>query len=81
MEAHPTSKRKNLYLTGTTYARKFFEGGRALRSVLSHDSKLQQMFIERFGDRYRTVGEYYRSYGHKVEIVDISAWVPELTGD
>lgn len=81
MEAHPTSKRKILYLIGTTYARNFFEGGRALPSVLSRGSKLQQMFIERFGDRFRTVGEYYRSYGHKVEIVDISAWVPELIGD
>ena len=81
LEAHPTSKRKHLYLLGTAYARKFLEGGRALQSVMSRDLKLRGMFFERFGDRFRTVGEYYSVHRHKVEIMDISTWVPELVDE
>ena len=76
--AHPTSKRKHLYLLGTEHALKFFEGGRALRSVLSRDQELGRMFFERFGERFRTVGDYYAVHGGEVKIEDISPWVSEL---
>ena len=81
LEAQPTSKRKYLYLLGTGYAKKFLEGGRALESVMSRDSKLRQKFFERFGNQFRTVGEYYAAHRNKVKITDISTWVPELIDD
>ena len=80
LEAHSTSKRKYLYLLGTTHAQKFFEGRRALNSVMSRDHKLRMMFFERFGERFRTVGDYYAAHRLKVGIEDISPWVPELKG-
>ena len=80
LEAHPTSKRKHLYLLGTTHARKFFKGGRALKSVMSRDLKLGRTFFERFGERFQTVGDYYAVYRRKIEIEDMSPWVPELAG-
>ena len=81
LEAHTTPKLKHLYLLGTEHARKFLEGGRALESVLSRDSTLRRKLFERFGDRFRTVSDYYAVHRHKVEIVDISTWVPELVGN
>lgn len=75
---HPTSRRKDLYLLGTEHARKFFKGGRALRSVLSRDQKLRRMFFERFGERFQTVGDYYAAHGGEVKIQDMSPWVSEL---
>lgn len=78
LESNPTPKRKYLYLLGTQHALKFLEGGRALSSVLSRDEKLQRLFYERFGDRYRTVREYFEDHREKVAIVDVSEWLREL---
>jgi hypothetical protein len=75
---HPTVKRKHLYLLGTEHALKFLRGGRALSSVLSRNDKLQKMLIERFGDQFRTVGDYFAAYGRAVQIVDVSPWLSEL---
>lgn len=78
---HPTPKRKHLYLLGVEHALRFFQGGRALSSVLSRDDKLQKFFAERFGDRYRTVREYYAAHASAVQIEDVSPWLSELAGD
>ncbi|SLN72328.1 hypothetical protein [Oceanibacterium hippocampi] len=75
---HPTVKRKYLYLLGTEHAFKFLRGGRALSSVLSRNDKLQKMFVERFGEAFRTVGDYYAVHAGAVEIVDVSPWLSEL---
>jgi hypothetical protein len=78
---HPTPKRKHLYLLGVEHALRFFHGGRALSSVLSRDDKLQRLFAERFGDRFRTVREYYAAHAGAVQIEDVSPWLSELAGD
>lgn len=75
---HPTVKRKYLYLLGTEYALKFLRGGRALSSVLSRNDKLQKMFSERFGDKFRTVRDYFAAHGGAVQIEDVSPWLSEL---
>jgi hypothetical protein len=77
----PTAKRKHLYLLGTHHAIKFLQGGRALTSVLSRNDKLRQMFFGRFGDQFRTVGDYYAVYGGAVQIKDVSPWLSELAED
>lgn len=74
----PTEKRKYLYLLGTDHAAKFLHGGRALSSVLSRNDKLQRIFADRFGDRYRTVGDYYADYAGAVRIEDVSPWLSDL---
>ncbi|KKX33472.1 hypothetical protein YH62_08285 [Rhizobium sp. LC145] len=75
---HPTMKRKHLYLLGTEHAIRFLRGGRAMSSVLSRNSKLQKMFADRFGERFRTVGDYYAVHGNAVQIDDVSSWLSEL---
>ena len=76
---YPTPKRKQLFLLGTHYALKFLQGGRSLKSVLSRNQKVRRMFDERFGKQFKTVGEYFAVYRDKVEIEDVSPWLPELT--
>lgn len=78
LAVHPTVKRKHLYLLGTGHALKFMRGRRALSSVLSRNDKLQKMFSERFGDRFRTVGDYFTAHGGAVQIDDVSPWLSEL---
>ena len=75
---YPTKKRKYLYLLDTEHPRRFFNGGRALSSVLSRNRKLQDDFHRRFGEKYRTVRDYYAVRKDKVILQDISQWVPGL---
>jgi hypothetical protein len=46
--------------------------------VLSRNEKLRKDFIDKFGDRYRTVQDYYLPRKGIVVIQDVSAFVPEL---
>ncbi len=80
MAEQETEKRKFLYVLGTEHPIKFFNGGRALASVLSQNVKLQKQFLEKFQDRYRTVREYYVPRRQDVVIEDVSLFVPELIG-
>ena len=74
----PTDKRKFLYLLGTQHALKFFNGGRALSSVLSKNEKTSTRFRAAYGDRYSTVREFFDDHKDAVMVEDISAWVSAL---
>src|SRR5258708_10345271 len=73
-----TSKEKYLYVLGTEHGEKFFNGGRALPSVLKGNVTLRKKFSDKFGDRYSTVREYYMPRKGLVVIQDVSPFVPEL---
>jgi hypothetical protein len=68
---------KYLYVVGTEHGEKFFNGGRALSSVL-RNATLRNKFNSKFGDRYRTVRDYYLPRKGLVVIQDVSRFVPEL---
>lgn len=78
MAEHATEKQRLLYVLGTGHPEKFFNGGRAISSVLSRHVRLRDQFAARFGDQYRTVREYYTPRKHLVAIRDVSPFVPEL---
>jgi len=78
MAESETCKEKYLYVLGTEHALKFLNGGRALSSVLSRNEALKKKFAEKFGDRYRTVRDYYLARKGSVVIQNVSAYVPEL---
>jgi len=78
MAEHDTKKEKYLYVLGTEHGEKFFNGGRALASVLSRNVNLRNRFNEQFGDQYRTVRDYYLPRKGLVVIQDVSSFVPEL---
>nr|WP_298795436.1 hypothetical protein [uncultured Acetobacter sp.] len=75
----PTKKKKHLYLLETKHALKFLQSNRSLSSILSRNNKLHTMFFKRFGETFRTVGEYYAAHSHTVKIDDVSPWLSELT--
>jgi hypothetical protein len=75
---NPTQKQKCLYVLGMKHVEKFFNGGRAISSVLSRHVKLRNEFADKFGDRYRTVRDYYELRKGLVVIQDVSPFVPEL---
>jgi len=74
----PTDKQRFLYVLGTEHADKFFNGGRALSSVLSRNVKLAKEFTDRYGEKYRKVRDYYVPRKDEVLIQDVSPYVPEL---
>ncbi len=76
-----TTKRKYLYLLGTEHALKFFNGGRALQSVLSRNDKVRELFFNRFGDTFKKVRDYYHAHNGLVMIEDVSHWLTELAED
>jgi hypothetical protein len=78
MTEHQSEKQKFLYVLGTEHVDKFFNGGRAISSVLSRHVKLRNQFTDKFGDRYRTVRDYYVPRKGMVVIQDVSPFVPEL---
>jgi hypothetical protein len=49
-------------------------------SVLSRYETLRKTFTEKFGDRYRTVRDYYVPRKESVVIQDVSPFVPGLVG-
>src|SRR6266480_6977320 len=59
MAEDSSTKHKYLYVLDTEHPLRFFNGGRALSSVLSRNVKLREDFQARYGDRYRTVRDYY----------------------
>lgn len=73
-----SAKRKYLYVLGTDHPLKFFNGGRALDSVLSRHVKLKGEFAKKYGARCRIVRDYYALRKDEVIVQDVSPWVPSL---
>jgi hypothetical protein len=73
-----TQKEKFLYVLGTEHGEKFFNGGRALESVLRRNDALKKKFSAKYHDRFVTVRDYYLSRKGSVVIQDVSGFVPEL---
>jgi hypothetical protein len=55
-----SGRRKQLYLTGVEEAKKFFQGGRALDSVLSRNVRLKADFVARYGTDSSVLGNSSR---------------------
>ncbi len=70
-----TSKRRCLYLDGTTQALAFLEGGRALASAIG-GSKPTAARISHLGlPESATVGEYFAARRERVEVIDVGPWL------
>jgi hypothetical protein len=74
---YSTPKLKCLYVLETDRPLRFLNGGRALSSVLK-DARLAESFRSQFGDRYRTVREYFLPRQSAVTIQDVSGWLSGL---
>ena len=73
-----TPKKRCLYVLGLQFPLKFLNGSRSMDSVLSRNNKLLKKFHERHGNRYDTVGGYYKEHENLVNLIDLSEKVPSL---
>lgn len=78
MAEHPSDKRKYLYVLGVEQPLKFFNSRRSLSSVLSGHAFLQRRFLDKFGEQYHRVRDYYLPRKHLVAIEDVSQFVRGL---
>jgi hypothetical protein len=74
-----SAKQKFLYVLGTEHPLKFFNGKRALSSVLSRNENIKRLFEARYGSRLKTVRDYYAIRKNAVTIRDVSIYVDALS--
>jgi hypothetical protein len=67
-----THKKKFLYVVGDKFPRKFFEGGRALTSVLSRRPEILKTIKSKYGANIVRVCDYFELKKTVVEICDIA---------
>lgn len=72
---YETHKKKFLYVVGIEYPLKFFNGGRALTSVLSRHPKISAQIKEKYGDRVTRVRDYYEIKKNEVIICDVTPYI------
>lgn len=75
-----TTKRKELYLLGLDFPLKFLRSQTGLDSAMSKNVPLLAAFKQKYGERFKTVGDYYRFRQNDVNVIDASPLVPELVG-
>lgn len=75
----PTPKRKFMYVLETAHPLKFLRSGRTLTSVMSRNRKLWSGFLDRYGERFATVGEYYAERGSQVSLEGIGNLLRDLS--
>jgi hypothetical protein len=74
-----SNRRKELYVLGTAAADKLLRSNQAIESLTSKHKKVAKAFRQKYPNRFSTVGEYFAEVGHRVEVIDASPLVPELT--
>lgn len=72
---HETSKKKYLYVVGLDYPLKFFNGGRALTSVLSRHPRILAHINEKYGGSVKKVRDYFEIKKDDVFICDVTPYV------
>lgn len=68
---YETDKMKILYVVGTKFPLKFFNGGRALTSVLSKQPGILKSIQSKYGQDITVARHYFELYKDSVSIVDI----------
>jgi hypothetical protein len=71
-----STKRKFLYVLDAEFPSRFLSGRRAISGVLSRASGLLQDMNQRYGPRFKVVGDYYGFRKNAVEIVDLKKSIP-----
>lgn len=72
---HETFKKKYLFVVGTDYPLNFFNGGRALTSVLSRHPKILAHIHEKYGLSIAKVRDYFELKKNEVFICDVTPYI------
>jgi hypothetical protein len=70
-----TPKRKFLYVVGKEFPLKFFNGARALTSVLKGQPRISERITANYGPSIKRVCDYYELKREAVTIVDVSSYI------
>jgi len=73
---YDTQKAKYMYVIGKDIPLNFLYGRRAISSVLSRNTRLWEDFQESYGERYKTVREYYTDKKDAVFLEDLREVAP-----
>lgn len=71
-------KQRYLYVIGDEQPLRFLNGRRALKSVMSRNSKLWTDFRGHYGDRFSVVSEYYTYRKSHIKLMDLAKLVPDI---
>ena len=74
---YDTPKQRFLYVVGLEYPMKFFNGGRACKSVMSKNNSLWERYSLRYS-QFSRVCDFYKHRNAAVNIVDLATLVPEF---
>lgn len=74
---YDTPKQRFLYVVGLEHPMKFFNGGRACKSVMSKNNSLWQRYSLRYS-QFSKVCDFYEHRKADVNIVDLASIVPEF---
>jgi len=75
---HETTKKKYLYVVDTTHPLRFFNGGRALTSVLSRYPNMIGSVSEKYGKDIQVVRDYYALHKDTVSICDVRPHIARM---
>jgi hypothetical protein len=75
-----TDKIRCMYMVGIEAPLRFLKGRRSLVSVLRKHGAVATRFRELHGDKYATVGDYYKSVADHVAVIDLIKILPILAG-
>jgi hypothetical protein len=78
LASDPTHKAKYLYLLRTDIPLKFLRGRSNVYRILDKNNRMREHFQSNFGDQYETVGDFYRDYADKIQLVSLPDIVPAL---
>ncbi|MET4695233.1 hypothetical protein [Endozoicomonas lisbonensis] len=73
-----TEKEKKHYVVGTHYPLKFFNGGRALTSVLSKQPGIIRAIQNKYGNTVSKTRDYFAIHKKSVQIIDVTPYLPRV---
>ena len=73
-----TPKDKYLYLLNVEIPVRFLSGTSNTLRLLDRNKRLRDDFLSRYGQLYRTVGEFYAAHKEEIQLVNLKELVPEL---
>ena len=76
LAAFEGNKRRMLYVLDKKEPLRFLNNNRSIGSVLSKNQTVSERFALIYGNKYRTVSEYYEDVKDLVDIIDLKETVP-----
>ncbi|KPZ70046.1 hypothetical protein AN944_02430 [Shewanella sp. P1-14-1] len=73
-----SKKEKNLYVVGIEHPLKFFNGGRALTSVLSKQPAILESIKIKYGNSVCKTRDYYNLHKNSVQVRDVSQYLTHI---